>query len=393
MKKQNGITLISLIITIIIMLILAGVSLSMVMGDGSIIDQANSATEKTRAGEVKEQIELWRANNKLAQYTHIGDESATELIDRLKTDGLITDDNVSGSTITVGEYTVDLDAIDTSTPELPKLATPVITCDGQGNSTWTAVEGATSYEVACMNIYTGVAADGTGHSVIAENMFNDAYRTGSFYWDDTLTDKYGFDSEKLVLTTNGLSKTGSHIKVRALPGDATHAASEWSEIAYIWECLAGETYISVYDEEKKKKKKKMIKDLKAGDKIIAFNPITKKWEVNKVLMCDSDETKMKLEYDVWIFSDDTRITTVNQHRFYNVEQEKMVYMNEWNIGDRIYKEDGTMPQFVKHEHVIEPIRHYTLVTENENYFANECLSGTRNTKEIKLDSLYPVDIA
>ena len=64
MKKQNGITLISLIITIIIMLILAGVALSMVMGDGSVIEQANTATEKTRLAEVKEEISLALAEQK-----------------------------------------------------------------------------------------------------------------------------------------------------------------------------------------------------------------------------------------------------------------------------------------------------------------------------------------
>ena len=38
--NNNGITLVSLVITIIIMLILAGVSLSMVTGDSSVLGQA-----------------------------------------------------------------------------------------------------------------------------------------------------------------------------------------------------------------------------------------------------------------------------------------------------------------------------------------------------------------
>ena len=37
MNKQKGITLVSLVITIIVMLILAGVSLNMVMGDNSVL--------------------------------------------------------------------------------------------------------------------------------------------------------------------------------------------------------------------------------------------------------------------------------------------------------------------------------------------------------------------
>ena len=39
-KSNNGITLVSLVITIIVMLILAGVSLSMVTGDSSVLKQA-----------------------------------------------------------------------------------------------------------------------------------------------------------------------------------------------------------------------------------------------------------------------------------------------------------------------------------------------------------------
>ena len=58
MKKQTGITLVSLVITIIVMLILAGVSLSMVTGDGSVLSQAIGATEQTNIGTVKDEISL-----------------------------------------------------------------------------------------------------------------------------------------------------------------------------------------------------------------------------------------------------------------------------------------------------------------------------------------------
>lgn len=56
MKRENGITMITLIITIIIMLILAGVALSMVTGDGAVVEQAISATEKTESSTVEENV-------------------------------------------------------------------------------------------------------------------------------------------------------------------------------------------------------------------------------------------------------------------------------------------------------------------------------------------------
>ena len=90
MKKQNGITLISLIITIIIMLILAGVSLSMVMGDGSMLDQANAAADKTKSAEVQEFVDLAIAGNKAAKYSKIGYQSKEAVADAMVAEGFIT---------------------------------------------------------------------------------------------------------------------------------------------------------------------------------------------------------------------------------------------------------------------------------------------------------------
>ena len=92
MKKQNGITLISLIITIIIMLILAGVSLSMVMGDGSMLDQANAAATKTKLAEVQEYVDLATASNKMAKYSGMGLKSKDTLVTEMAEQGLITNE-------------------------------------------------------------------------------------------------------------------------------------------------------------------------------------------------------------------------------------------------------------------------------------------------------------
>ena len=92
MKKQNGITLISLIITIIIMLILAGVSLSMVMGDGSMLDQANAAAANTRIAEVQEYVDLAAASNKMAKYSKMGLKSKATVVTEMADQDLITDE-------------------------------------------------------------------------------------------------------------------------------------------------------------------------------------------------------------------------------------------------------------------------------------------------------------
>ena len=57
-KKQKGITLIALVITIIVLLILAGVSIAMLTGQNGILTQANNSKIKQSHGAVKEAISL-----------------------------------------------------------------------------------------------------------------------------------------------------------------------------------------------------------------------------------------------------------------------------------------------------------------------------------------------
>ena len=61
-RKQKGITLIALVITIIVLLILAGVSINLVVGEGGILGKAQNAVSASRAGTAKEEIGLaWSA--------------------------------------------------------------------------------------------------------------------------------------------------------------------------------------------------------------------------------------------------------------------------------------------------------------------------------------------
>ena len=56
--KQNGITLIALVITIIVLLILAGVSIATLTGQNGILTRANDAKEQTEIADEKEAIQL-----------------------------------------------------------------------------------------------------------------------------------------------------------------------------------------------------------------------------------------------------------------------------------------------------------------------------------------------
>ena len=56
-KEMKGITLVALVVTIVVLLILAGVSINTVLGDDGIIKKAKEETEKTTAAQEKEMIE------------------------------------------------------------------------------------------------------------------------------------------------------------------------------------------------------------------------------------------------------------------------------------------------------------------------------------------------
>ena len=110
-KSAKGITLIALVITIIVLLILAGVSIAMLTGQNGILTQAQNASKQTDIGKEKEQIAL--AYNGAVTEKQSTDITAADLNDQFKANG--TDATASGEgtiTVTFGEpsnraYTID----------------------------------------------------------------------------------------------------------------------------------------------------------------------------------------------------------------------------------------------------------------------------------------------
>ena len=61
MKNNKGITLIALVVTIIVLLILAGVSIAMLTGDNGILSRASQSSVANAIGEGKDQVALYIA--------------------------------------------------------------------------------------------------------------------------------------------------------------------------------------------------------------------------------------------------------------------------------------------------------------------------------------------
>ena len=117
-RKEQGITLIALVITIVVLLILAGISISMLTGENGIITRASEAKENTRGGEVKERVEMAANENKTIDYTG-GTETKKnkqDMIDELFQDGKLTSKEVeeleTTDIITIGDIEIDFGILD-----------------------------------------------------------------------------------------------------------------------------------------------------------------------------------------------------------------------------------------------------------------------------------------
>ena len=110
-KKNNGITLIALVITIIVLLILAGVTIATLTGENGILTRASQASEQTEIEEEKEAIGL-AYTGVLADNDGSG-VSDSELQNELQKNGYnatVTDNGDGTLTVTFEsgrEYTID----------------------------------------------------------------------------------------------------------------------------------------------------------------------------------------------------------------------------------------------------------------------------------------------
>ena len=91
-KEEKGITLIALVITIIVLLILAGITLSMVLGPNGIIERAKEAKEQTEGAALNEQLMLNEVDRYLEE--QLGnkepeDKTALKIVVNSGTDGIV----------------------------------------------------------------------------------------------------------------------------------------------------------------------------------------------------------------------------------------------------------------------------------------------------------------
>ena len=107
-KNNTGITLIALVVTIVVLIILAGVAINMAIGEKGLITKAINAKETQKITEITEKLELQKGNTKLE---NINDTITLEsYLNQLKASNIVDDsditdtENENAKTIIVESY-------------------------------------------------------------------------------------------------------------------------------------------------------------------------------------------------------------------------------------------------------------------------------------------------
>ena len=149
LKKQKGITLIALVVTIVVLLILAGVTISLLLDENGIIAKSKDARSGTRASQVEDEVGMWKQHNFINKESNQAQESADTMLASLISRKLLTEDEIDrdqelitikkkdGSILKQISYspvTINI----SKQPETEKSGAVILTVD--------SVEGMTSFE-------------------------------------------------------------------------------------------------------------------------------------------------------------------------------------------------------------------------------------------------------
>jgi len=133
-KEMKGITLVALVITIVVLLILAGVSINTVLGDDGIIKKAKEAAEATKRASAEEEMNRLVLEYQLASNDETLESFLQEKVTEGRIDG-VTDNGDGTITITKKvegkDYTITVKKPAASTPSV-KVGTIRVVSDSTG---------------------------------------------------------------------------------------------------------------------------------------------------------------------------------------------------------------------------------------------------------------------
>ena len=184
LRRNKGITLIALVVTIIVLLILAGISIAMLTGQNGILNRAAEAKEKTRVAQEDESQKLKGYEDIMAQYTG-------NLPSREETKPYFPNSTFSYKE---GDLSTGLVIKDSNDNEYVWVEVPTTIYDNTtyNNNGANKPKNADEWEKIrdCLKAYTvdysdssykDTNTDGTTYSVDYQNMLKSVYTNGGFW--------------------------------------------------------------------------------------------------------------------------------------------------------------------------------------------------------------------
>ena len=361
-QEERGITLIALIVTIIIMLILAGISIKLAIDNNGVIENAKEAKNQYEQSQTEEDSKL----------------SDLSSIMKNKLDANRGNSSNSGeeeSTVTVSGFEVA-----NLTPK------PTDTCNF---SVTTKKSNPQEKLKFTYKFYTG-----TSQPLDTSNL---KYCEDIDIIDETNNEK----SSVTIATSKLLEKGGGLFLVKCIITDTNGiekanvnlVREDWaSGYTIMVSCLPAGTEITVEEEEedekgkkKKVRKKKKIEDLNYNDKLLVWDFDHGCFTTARPLWLKKKEEAE--EYNLLKFSDGSELKTIKQHRIFNKELGKFTYpmTEETPIGTTTFTEDGKEVKLVSKEVIKEHVAFYNVITYyHMNAFANGILTSCR------LSNLYKI---
>ena len=351
-QEERGITLIALIVTIIIMLILAGISIKLAIDNNGVIENAKEAKNQYEQSQTEEDSKLSDLSsimkNKLdanrGNNSNSGEEESTVTVSGFEAPDYVELDNKYSFSVTTKK----------SNPQEKLKFT--------------------------YKFYLSRYKD----------VFN--YKEDGDIIDET-------SENKSSITISGTSIPRSmQVLVKCVITDANGNEKavvnldNGSGYTYYTMCLPAGTEITVEEEEedekgkkKKVRKKKKIEDLNYNDKLLVWDFDHGCFTTARPLWLKKKEEAE--EYNLLKFSDGSELKTIKQHRIFNKELGKFTYpmTEETPIGTTTFTEDGKEVKLVSKEVIKEHVAFYNVITYyHMNAFANGILTSCR------LSNLYKI---
>ena len=425
-RGNCGITLIALVVTIVVLLILAGVSISMLSGDNGIINKAiNAAKETNKAAQIEEiQLEIF---NK----TLVNDGEITE--DELKTillsyGTLSTEENLLDKTLTISkdgtqikvteiyndlfweedvEKSISLNSSQVSIA-VGEEETLTATLTGlTGDITW-SIEDESIAKISNSNVITAdIQGISKGNTIVTAKCGN--YKaTCEIIVDESLAvtvtqTKRNMTSAELTVTVSNRDLDAvdvtyvCYVKVKN-SADSTYVekyngidngestvitinelqdlnsydvkieATDSNGITGIGTCSIGQYCFVEGTKVLTETGLKNIEDINVGDKVYTLNLNNNQRELKEVTYTFEGTTLETYEFTI----NNEKIKTTPMHKFY-IQDKGWIRAYEVEIGDKLIAKDNNMEitdiEYIYHK---EPVKIYNMTVEdNHNYLITE----------------------